>query len=313
MANEVNSPNSNTTYSGKVAAGYVSKALLSCETLDGEHVTIEPNVKADGLKMQDVTVGTMLQEDSELFSATGTTEISERVLKTRALKVNRQESKTKLEEKYEGEKMKAGANNSSLPTDLNAFLIDLYTGVTAEEVEYLIWQGDRKATTTQRRFFDGFITLAVKDADVIDVPNPSAVTEANVIGKIKAAHLLVPMAIRRRKDYTIYVSDDVAELYTDALAAKSSEVHVEVERPLTYKGKKMVSLPGLPPDTIFATRKANLRFGTDLLADKNEVKVIDLSETTGDDLLRYKMRMRAGVNYVYGKQIVMHTTFVPVP
>ena len=313
MANEVNSPNSTTTYAGKTAAGYVSRALLSCETLDGGHIEIEPNVKADGLKLQDVTVGTMLQEDSELFSATGTTEISERVLKTRAMKVNKQESKTRLEDKFEGEKMKAGANNSSIPADLNTFLIELYTGVTAEEIEVLIWQGDRKAVGTQRRFFDGLITLAVKDATVIDIANPSTVTEENVISKVKAVNNAVPMAIRRRKDYTIYVSDDVAETYTDALAAKGNERTVDEERPLTYKGKKMVSLPGLPANTILATRKPNLRFGTDLLADKNEVKVIDLSETTGDDLLRYKMRMRAGVNYVYGSQIVMHTTFVPLP
>lgn len=305
-------PTSSTaTFSGAVAAGYVSKALLSGETLAGEHITIIPNVKGK-VNVQDVTVGTMLQEDSATFSATGSTVISDRALEPRKMKVNRQESKTTLESNYEGEQMKPGALSSDLPQDLSSYIIDLYTSTTAEEVESLIWQGSTTAgPSSQLRFFDGLVTLALADADVIDVPTPVAITESNVVAKIKQAYAMVPVAIRRRKDFTIYVSDNVAEAYTDALAGKSNERYVEDERPLVYKGKKMVSLPGLPDNTIFISRKANLLFGTDLVADFNEVRTIDMAETIGDDVVRYKMRMSGAVQFVYGAQIVLYTTFVP--
>ena len=58
---------------------------------------------------------------------------------------------------------------------------------------------------------------------------------------------------------------------------------------------------------MMAAQKSNLYFGTGLLADHNEVKVIDMSEIDGSQNVRIVMRYTAGVNYGIGSEIVLYT------
>ena len=50
-------------------------------------------------------------------------------------------------------------------------------------------------------------------------------------------------------------------------------------------------------NTAIAAEKSNLYFGTGLLADHNEVKVLDMSDLDGSDNVRVVMRFTAGVQY----------------
>ena len=56
-----------------------------------------------------------------------------------------------------------------------------------------------------------------------------------------------------------------------------------------------------------AAQKSNLYFGTGLLSDQNEVRVIDTSETLGDMNVRVIMRFTAGVQHVFGGDIVLYS------
>ena len=56
-----------------------------------------------------------------------------------------------------------------------------------------------------------------------------------------------------------------------------------------------------------AAQKSNLYCGTGLLSDQNEVRVIDTSETLGDMNVRVIMRFTAGVQHVFGGDIVLYS------
>jgi len=56
-----------------------------------------------------------------------------------------------------------------------------------------------------------------------------------------------------------------------------------------------------------AAQKSNLYFGTGLLADHNEVKVIDMADLDGSQNVRIVMRFTAGVQYGIGSDIVLYT------
>ena len=57
---------------------------------------------------------------------------------------------------------------------------------------------------------------------------------------------------------------------------------------------------------MIATTKENLVFGTGLLADSQEVRVIDQAEIDGSQNVRIVMRMTAGVQYGIVEDIVTY-------
>ena len=63
---------------------------------------------------------------------------------------------------------------------------------------------------------------------------------------------------------------------------------------------------GLAADTMIATTKDNLWFGTGLLSDSQEVKVLDMSDLDGSQNVRVIMRFTAGVQYGVSEDIVAY-------
>ena len=57
-----------------------------------------------------------------------------------------------------------------------------------------------------------------------------------------------------------------------------------------------------------AAQKSNLFFGTGLLSDHNEVKLIDMADLDGSQNVRVVMRFTAGIQYGIGSDIVYYTT-----
>jgi hypothetical protein len=53
-----------------------------------------------------------------------------------------------------------------------------------------------------------------------------------------------------------------------------------------------------------AAQSSNLYFGTGLMNDQNEVKVLDMSELDGSQNVRFIMRYTATVGFAYGAEIV---------
>ena len=63
---------------------------------------------------------------------------------------------------------------------------------------------------------------------------------------------------------------------------------------------------GLADDTAMAAQKSNLYFGTGLLNDMNEVKVLDMADLDGSQNVRVIMRYTSAVNYGIGSDIVLY-------
>ena len=51
---------------------------------------------------------------------------------------------------------------------------------------------------------------------------------------------------------------------------------------------------------------SNLYFGTSILSDMNEVKVLDMSDLDGSDNVRVVMRFQAGAAIGFGSEIVLY-------
>jgi hypothetical protein len=60
-------------------------------------------------------------------------------------------------------------------------------------------------------------------------------------------------------------------------------------------------------DYMMAAQKSNLYFGTGLLSDQNEIKVIDMADIDGSENVRVVARFTATVQYGVGAEIVLYT------
>ena len=58
---------------------------------------------------------------------------------------------------------------------------------------------------------------------------------------------------------------------------------------------------------MFAARKSNLFFATDLAGDMTEVRMLDMAATDGSDNVRIVMKWNAGVGYANGTEVVYYT------
>ncbi len=76
---------------------------------------------------------------------------------------------------------------------------------------------------------------------------------------------------------------------------------------LFFDGIRIAMASGLASDTMVAAQSSNLYFGTGLLSDHNEVKLLDMSDLDGSQNVRVIMRYTAGVQYGIGSDIVLYS------
>ena len=125
----------------------------------------------------------------------------------------------------------------------------------------------------------------------------------------------IPSAVYGKEDLLIYVGTKVARAYQQALAGGAigangwnNQMNVG-EKPFNFNGIEIVLCPGMSDDKLVAAQKSNLFFGTGLLSDHNEVRVLDMANLDGSQNYRVIMRYTAGVQFGIGQDIVYYRAY----
>ena len=300
--------NITTTYAGEFAKKYISAALLSGSTIDNGGITVKPNVKYKDV-IKKVSTSGLIGNATCDFTDAGTVTLTERIIQPEEFQVNLELCKKDFRSDWEAVQMGISTFDK-LPPLFSDFLIGHVAAKVAEKTEQNIWQG-ANATAGE---FDGFATLLAADATVIDVTG-AAITSANVIAQLGAVVDAIPAALYGQEDLYVYISQNVARAYVRALggfgasglgAAGTNSMGTQWwnNGSLSFDGVKIFVANGLADDTIVAAEKSNLFFGTGLLSDHNEVKVIDMGDLDGSQNVRVIMRFTSGVQYGIGSDIV---------
>ena len=291
-----------TTYAGEKAAGFISAALLSAPTLDKGYITVKPNVKYKSV-MQKLAIGDVIANASCDFTATSTVTLTERYLQPEDFQVNLELCKKDFESDWLS--IEQGFSSfDELPSSFANYMIGHVAAKVAAKMEQNIWVGVN-ATAGE---FDGFVTLALADADVVDVTG-AAITSANVIAELGKVVDAIPQTIYGNPGLAIYISQADARSYIRAQAALGyKDLYHVGQTELDFEGVKLLVCNGLASGSMIAAEKENLFFGTGLMNDMNEVKLIDLADIDGSQNVRVVMRFSAGVNYAIGSEIVLRQT-----
>jgi hypothetical protein len=300
-----------TTYAGEFAGKYISAALLSASTLENGGIEIKPNVKYKEV-IKKIATNDLLKNATCDFDPTSTVTLTERILQPEEFQVNLQLCKKDFRSDWEAVQMGYSAFDN-LPPSFADFLIAHVAAKVAQANEINIWRG-ANATAGQ---FDGFVPLLTADATVVDVVGTS-VTAANVIAEMGKVVDAIPSELYGKEDLYLYVSQNVARAYVRALGGfgasglgangtNAQGTQWWNNGSLSFDGVKIFVANGLADNFMVAAEKSNLYFGTGLLSDHNEVKVIDMADIDGSQNVRIVMRLTAGVQYGIGSDIVLYT------
>jgi len=304
------------TYAGEFSGKYISAALLSSPTLDNGNITIKPNVKYKDVIKKVATDANVIKDATCDFTDTATVTLTERILQPEEFQVNLELCKKDFISDWEAIEMGYSAFHN-MPPKFSDFLISHVAGMVAEKNEQNIWGG----VNGNAGEFDGLTVLMAADSDVVDASNSSqtSFTSSNIVSLLGNIVDGLPSGVYGKEDVAIYVNPTAYQAYIRSLGGfgasglgaagfedKGSQWY-SMGNALSFEGIQVVNCPGMPADHAVAGQKSNLYFGTGLLSDHNEVKLIDMADIDGSQNVRVVMRFTAGVQYGIGSDLVLLT------
>ncbi len=301
------------SYAGEFAGKYLGAALLSASTLDAGAVTILPNIKYKAAMKVGAFSNLVRSADCDFDATTSGLTLTEKVLTPTELQVNLQICKKELHADWEAAQMGFSAFDQ-LPPLFSDYVISRVAAEVANATETSIWSG-----AAGEGSFDGYLQVALADGDVNDI-TAVAITSANVIaqlGSVVDSAVTNCPGILGKEDLTMYVSTNVAQAYIRALGGFAATIGGAGTDnkgtqwynggALSFEGINMFVAKGFGSNKALLTPKSNLFFGTGLLDDRNEVKVIDMADLDGSQNVRVVMRYTAGVQIGIGNDIVLYS------
>ena len=308
-------PSVTTTYAGEFAGKYIAAALLSARTLDNGYITIMPNVKFKSV-IQRLAVDSIVNDASCDFVTSGTVALTERILEPKELQVNLELCKQEFVDSWQALQLGFSAFDT-IPATFTDFLVSYVGGKVAEATEVSIWQGN-SATNGQFQGIYNELSSSVV-AGGVNAPVTSSVsgsiTSANVLTALNAIVDAIPATVYGKEDIYIYLPTNVAKAYQQALAGGSAGANgynnmMNVgEKPMNFNGVELALCPGLPASAMVAAQKSNLFFGTGLMSDYNQVKVLDMEDLDGSQNFRVIMRYTADTVFGIGNDIAIHKNY----
>jgi len=299
------------TYAGEFAGKYVSAALLSGNTIANGLIEVKPNVKfKEVLKV--VSIDGITANATCDFSDTSTVTLTERIIQPKQLQVNLELCVNNFRSDWEAESQ-GFSSHDNLPKNFSDYFIGRISQKVAQKTEQDIWSGTDGAGA-----FDGFTTLLAADSAHTGAKKITgqAVTAANVVAELGSIVDAIPSSLYGNDDLFVYVSQNIFRAYKRALGgfqaggqgangymAQGNNQDIDIQY---FDGVKIVACNGLADNKAIATLKSNLYFGTSVLSDFNECKVLDMSDLDGSSNVRFIMKYAAAVQYAIVGDIVSY-------
>lgn len=303
-----------TTYAGADAKKFVSAALLMGTSIQNNLITVLPNLQGNKQIMHKLALNGIVKNATCDFDPTSTITQTERILTLEEFQVNLQICKTAYFNTWQSAEMGASAH-SVLPKSFADYLLGLIADKVSASVETTIWSGVN-ATAGQ---WDGFETLLAADANLpsANEVGGTTVTASNVIEEMNKIYTAIPAALFGHPDLKIYVAQNIMKAYVAALGgfsvAATSNNGINnggtmwyAGGQVTFNGVPVVMVNGMTANVAICTTSDNLFFGTKLLSDFNEAKILDMSPLDGSQNVRIVYRFVAGCQYAVVEDIITY-------
>ena len=283
---------------------WYAKAYLSEDVADNYRVI--PGVKSS-TKVATTLFTSILVAESCDFSSSANV-LSAVTMSVCPVQAQVQICKKDIESSYVSLEMAKGSGNWDVQSFMNHYW-EVMSSEIQEEIEYIRWVGSTtngaySGTTAYKALCDGYEKLLLADNSVIDV-TLTAITINNVIDAFSAVLLAAPAAISsNKKDLRFYVASNIATAFRIASSKGNTMSYVTQDLGFNFGGIKIVECPGMTASKMVLTLKSNLVYLLDGENDSTDLKAINLTETTGQPLLRTAAYLKLGFGILNPTQIV---------
>jgi len=289
-----------TTYAGEKAASFISAALLSSNTIEKGGMEVKPNIKFKQV-LRKLETGDLIADGSCDFDATSSVTLTERTIEPKEFQVNLALCKKDFRSDWDAISMGMSAHDN-LPKSFQDYLLAHVVAKVAAKNEQNIWNGaDANAGE-----YAGLLELFAADGDVIPVA-AGVIDASNVIDELGKVIDAIPAELYGNDELSIYISQSTARAYVRAQAALGyKDLYHVGQTQMDFEGTRLMVCNGIPANKMVAAEKSNLFFGTGLMSDMNEVKVIDMADIDGSQNVRIVIRFTAAVQYAIGAEVVLY-------
>jgi len=297
----------NTTYAGLLATPFVAPAILSADSIANGYLSVLENVRHEAVLKK--FSGGAIQARSCEFGATDSPNqmvLSDVTLTTAQLQVNEQICNKDLAQDWAAAQMQGA--DAGAPNAYAGFISQYVARITSADVERNIWHGkydhtDGATGTGTDQSFAGILNKYVASAGTYENTNVGAwtgdsVAVTGILTNLAALVALAPDAIAGDPDTNIYMSRKSANLYYQALASTYQLPFLNDGMVARYAGYNIITPAGFPDDTAVLSKKDNMYFGTNVLTDMIEARILDLTAVTGDAVTRVALLFDAGCQIV---------------
>jgi hypothetical protein len=298
-----------TNYTNELSTELVVRSLFGSKTAAVLQAAgqVQVGVKsAEALNILSSDV--FFQADGCGYSASGTTNFTQRVITVGKIKIEETLCPKTLEAKWLQTQMVPGSP-TSIPFEEQ--IGQEKASRIAKLIEVAMWQGDTVTSNTNPNTnrFDGFnkIIDAVSASTVSgNTSAATAITTANIEDLIDDMYNAAPADIADADDLVLFVGIDTFKKYTTALRASNlfhyaaDSEGMEIMIPAT--NVKMIAVGGLNgTDRMFLGRLTNFFVGTDLANEEEELK---FWYSEDNDEVRFRASFKYGVQIAFPDQLV---------
>jgi hypothetical protein len=291
----------NSNYSGEAAGLIFQEAFNETDSVQRGLITYYPDVRHE-LSLRKIQGADGTTDYACGFTPAGAISLSENKLTIKMLKHDFEVCKDDFRVTWNGEgDILEAIQVNKLGAQIDKWEDDMWNGATANDGE-----------------FRGIIPQLDADGDVIKanngiVPLEAAITKDNVLAELEKVTAVFPVKIRKKKDFKVVVSSNVADAYEKYLIAQGLANGMGGEgSPLKYGKYTIEEVAELPDNTIVAYRASNLVVATYKSNDKNELTMVDTSETLLDGNVRGKIVYGADTGYHDGSEVVYYVSTTAV-
>src|SRR5688500_7279255 len=130
---------------------------------------------------------------------------------------------------------------------------------------------------------------------------------SNVIDLLSYIWSNMPEQIMDNPDTKIWIPRGVFQGYslTQAVNDFGGGNNYIDKKQMEFLGSALTMVPNLPAATIVVAPSTHIKLGFDDSGDETNIRTIYLGETTGDDVYRYKARMKTDIKHIQSQDILL--------
>ena len=322
-----------TAYAGTFASYFFLPATFGMDTLQKGCAYVQDGIKKSHT-IGRVDFANPLQPRKATPTTSGTFTVDGRVLTPNDLMVYTEFNPRDYEQHWLAEELSRELLARELPVTAEHYMMQIGLDRAFEQIELGLWMGSVSYTAEpgsvgngQICFFDGFLKKMINDPLVLQVASPfplSALASdgATVYNIVDAFNALIQLCAvnkkallsrpTRYKRLKFIVSVNTEQIYQTYLTTTQvfKGVNTTDEGINKFKGYEIISLAGLPDNTILFTEalddtSSNLYIGMNSSEDNNlELKKLQANS----ELFFLKALMKFDVQYGFGAQTFLFTT-----